>query len=86
MCVLAIFHLAPTTPYLRQLVPCLASPQYDTGQISDIVLMPEFLQRFANSCSDPTNPNSCSFTDVREGLIVALLSIGTLVGALIGAP
>jgi MFS transporter, SP family, sugar:H+ symporter len=58
---------------------------YDTGQISDILLMDDFLLRFAE-CSDPTNPSSCHFTNVREGLIVALLSIGTLFGALFGAP
>ncbi|KAI0808276.1 general substrate transporter [Fomes fomentarius] len=58
---------------------------YDTGQISDILLMPDFLLRFAD-CSNPSDSQSCKFTVVREGLIVALLSIGTLVGALIGAP
>ncbi|KAI6015215.1 general substrate transporter [Pisolithus orientalis] len=30
--------------------------------------------------------DDCAFSDVREGLIVSLLSIGTLVGALMGAP
>lgn len=55
---------------------------YDTGQISDIVLMKDFLLRFA-TC---TTPDDCAFSDVREGLIVSLLSIGTLVGALMGAP
>ncbi|EGN97272.1 hypothetical protein SERLA73DRAFT_183939 [Serpula lacrymans var. lacrymans S7.3] len=58
---------------------------YDTGQISDIVLMPDFLVRFG-SCGTPGVASTCSFSDVREGLIVALLSIGTLVGALAGAP
>nr|VWO99847.1 Uncharacterized protein [Ganoderma boninense] len=53
--------------------------------ISDILLMDDFLLRFAN-CSNPQVASTCSFTDVREGLIVALLSIGTLVGALLGAP
>ncbi|KAI0337288.1 general substrate transporter [Trametopsis cervina] len=57
---------------------------YDTGQISDILLMDDFLLRFA-SCSDRTQVSTCSFSVVREGLIVALLSIGTLVGALLGA-
>ncbi|EIN04111.1 general substrate transporter [Punctularia strigosozonata HHB-11173 SS5] len=58
---------------------------YDTGQISDILLMDDFLQRFA-TCSDRAVASTCSFSVVREGLIVALLSIGTLVGALLGAP
>ncbi|KAI0321540.1 general substrate transporter [Amylostereum chailletii] len=58
---------------------------YDTGQISDILLMKDFLQRFAQ-CGDRADVSTCSFSTVREGLIVALLSIGTLIGALIGAP
>lgn len=53
---------------------------YDTGQISDIVTMPDFLQRFA----DTTVNGELKFSNVREGLIVGMLSIGTLVGALIG--
>ncbi|KIK54365.1 hypothetical protein GYMLUDRAFT_48737 [Collybiopsis luxurians FD-317 M1] len=62
---------------------------YDTGQISDILLMPDFLLRFADCTSGATLDNAtkaCSFTDVRSGLIVSLLSIGTLAGALMGAP
>lgn len=43
--------------------------------------MEDFLNRFGD-CSSGT----CSFSDVRSGLIVGLLSIGTLIGALIGAP
>ncbi|KAF5390495.1 hypothetical protein D9757_005241 [Collybiopsis confluens] len=62
---------------------------YDTGQISDILLMPDFLLRFADCSSNANLSNAttqCTFTDVRSGLIVALLSIGTLAGALMGAP
>ncbi|KAI5121771.1 hypothetical protein M0805_009582 [Coniferiporia weirii] len=55
---------------------------YDTGQISDILLMPDFLQRFGECDAS----GACSFTNVRSGLIVSLLSIGTLIGALCGAP
>ncbi|KAG6844267.1 hypothetical protein H0H87_008303 [Tephrocybe sp. NHM501043] len=58
---------------------------YDTGQISDILLMDDFLLRFA-TCGTPGNVFTCEFTTVRAGLIVSLLSIGTLVGALCGAP
>jgi len=58
---------------------------YDTGQISDILLMKDFLIRFAQ-CGTPGDVSTCKFSTVREGLIVALLSIGTLCGALIGAP
>ncbi|TFK38512.1 general substrate transporter [Crucibulum laeve] len=57
---------------------------YDTGQISDILLMEDFKLRFA-TCSNPVDHNSCEFSTVRAGLIVSLLSIGTLFGALIGA-
>jgi SP family sugar:H+ symporter-like MFS transporter len=58
---------------------------YDTGQISDILLMDDFKQRFA-TCTNPADPSTCVWTTVRSGLIVSLLSIGTLAGALVGAP
>ena len=58
---------------------------YDTGQISDILIMEDFKVRFAQ-CGTPGDVNTCNFSNVRSGLIVALLSIGTLIGALIGAP
>ncbi|KAF8882961.1 general substrate transporter [Infundibulicybe gibba] len=58
---------------------------YDTGQISDILLMPDFLLRFAQ-CATPDDASTCGFSVVRSGLIVSLLSIGTLAGALLGAP
>ncbi|TCD71050.1 hexose transporter hxt1 [Steccherinum ochraceum] len=57
---------------------------YDTGQISDILLMDDFLLRFG-TCTSATDASQCHFSDVRAGLIVALLSIGTLIGALLGA-
>ncbi|THH12759.1 hypothetical protein EW146_g7392 [Bondarzewia mesenterica] len=47
--------------------------------------MDDFLVRFAQ-CGTPGDVSTCAFSTVREGLIVALLSIGTLIGALIGAP
>lgn len=46
--------------------------------------MPDFLVRFG-TCSTPGDASTCHFSIVREGLIVSLLSIGTLIGALIGA-
>ncbi len=58
---------------------------YDTGQISDILIMDDFLLRFAQ-CGTPGDVSTCAFTSVRSGLIVGLLSIGTLIGALMGAP
>lgn len=44
--------------------------------------MPEFLSRFGEMNSD----GAFYFSNVRSGLIVALLSVGTLMGALIGGP
>ncbi|CAI7614126.1 unnamed protein product [Penicillium glandicola] len=55
---------------------------YDTGQISGFLEMENFLQRYGEVQSDGTY----HFTNVRSGLIVALLSIGTLMGALVAAP
>ncbi|KAH6901496.1 monosaccharide transporter [Coprinopsis sp. MPI-PUGE-AT-0042] len=57
---------------------------YDTGQISDILVMDDFRRRFGD-CADYAVVSTCEFTNVRAGLIVALLSIGTLSGALAGA-
>nr|ACO60070.1 putative quinate utilization pathway quinate transporter [Rhizoctonia solani] len=58
---------------------------YDTGQISDILLMDDFLKRFA-TCSDLNDVATCHFNTYIEGLIVSLLSVGTAIGALVGAP
>jgi SP family sugar:H+ symporter-like MFS transporter len=44
--------------------------------------MPDFLRRFGQVNSD----GELYFSTVRSGLIVALLSIGTLIGALVAAP
>ncbi|KAF2262818.1 MFS monosaccharide transporter-like protein [Lojkania enalia] len=55
---------------------------YDTGQISGFLEMEDFLRRFGQRHDDGTP----YFSNVRSGLIVALLSIGTLIGALVGAP
>ncbi|GLB08509.1 hexose transporter hxt1 [Aspergillus tubingensis] len=55
---------------------------YDTGQISGFLEMPNFLQRYGQQHADGTY----YFSNARSGLIVALLSIGTLIGALIAAP
>lgn len=58
---------------------------YDTGQISDILLMDDFKVRFAE-CATTGVATTCRFGTTRPGVIVALLSIGTFVGALFGAP
>jgi hypothetical protein len=46
--------------------------------------MSDFKLRFAH-CNTAGDASTCEFSRVREGLIVSLLSIGTLIGALIGA-
>ncbi|KAF9734901.1 hypothetical protein PMIN01_07804 [Paraphaeosphaeria minitans] len=58
---------------------------YDTGQISGFLAMPDFLQRFGQRHTNGDTPEYY-FSNVRSGLIVGLLSIGTLFGALVGAP
>ncbi|CAK3815546.1 High-affinity fructose transporter ght6 [Lecanosticta acicola] len=55
---------------------------YDTGQISGFLAMPDFLERFGQQHSN----GEYYFSNVRSGLIVGLLSIGTLFGALVGGP
>ncbi|GAA5998918.1 hypothetical protein JCM5350_005490 [Sporobolomyces pararoseus] len=57
---------------------------YDTGQIADFLVMDDFKLRFA-TCTTPGDAASCTFSNVRSGLIVGMLSIGTLFGSLIGA-
>lgn len=46
---------------------------YDTGEISGLVAMPDFIARFGSNGG---------FSNVREGLIVSLLSVGALIGCL----
>ncbi|KAH7105773.1 general substrate transporter [Auriculariales sp. MPI-PUGE-AT-0066] len=59
---------------------------YDTGQISDILIMDDFLERFAQ-CTGTGSPSQvCKFSNAIVGLIVGLLSIGTAFGALFTAP
>lgn len=57
---------------------------YDTGQISGFLEMPNFQARFGDG--DGAASSGHAFSDTRSGLIVGLLSIGTLCGALAGAP
>lgn len=54
---------------------------YDTGQISGFQEMDNYLHRYGEVIK-----GNWAFSDTRAGLIVGLLSIGTLVGALVGAP
>ncbi|GAA94684.1 uncharacterized protein L969DRAFT_87595 [Mixia osmundae IAM 14324] len=55
---------------------------YDTGQISDILVMRDFLERFGET----NTSGGVQFSNVREGLIVGMLSIGSGLGALSQAP
>ncbi|KAF3398393.1 High-affinity fructose transporter ght6 [Penicillium rolfsii] len=54
---------------------------YDTGQISGFLEMQNFLERYG----EPAGDGTYKFSNVRSGLIVGLLSIGTLIGALVAA-
>jgi SP family sugar:H+ symporter-like MFS transporter len=54
---------------------------YDTGQISGFLGMREFQERFGQR--NGNGDGGYHFSNVRSGLIVALLSIGTLMGALV---
>ncbi|KAL1987283.1 hypothetical protein VTN96DRAFT_4311 [Rasamsonia emersonii] len=56
---------------------------YSTGQISGFETMGDFKLRFAQY-NEATH--TYYFSNVRSGLIVGLLSIGTMIGALIAAP
>ncbi|PGH28023.1 hypothetical protein AJ80_00278 [Polytolypa hystricis UAMH7299] len=56
---------------------------YDTGQISGVLEMNDFLRRFGEPNPDGSGYH---FSNVRAGLIVAMLSVGTLIGALVAAP
>ncbi|KAK5719284.1 hexose transporter hxt5 [Elasticomyces elasticus] len=56
---------------------------YDTGQISGFLGMSDFLERYGNFNH---KTGEYYFSNVRVGLIVGLLSIGTLTGALIAGP
>ncbi|KAI1318547.1 general substrate transporter [Xylariaceae sp. FL0255] len=78
-----IFGYAPPVPQHHHINFSLlkTSLSYDTGQIAGFVNMPDFLQRFGENDS-----GTYKFSNVRSGVIVGLLSIGTLFGALIAAP
>ncbi|KAJ5081809.1 Major facilitator superfamily domain general substrate transporter [Penicillium alfredii] len=56
---------------------------YSTGQISGFTTMEDFKNRFAEY-DHATGKHA--FSNVRNGLIVGLLSIGTMIGALVAAP
>ena len=56
---------------------------YDTGQISGFLEMNVFLRRFGQQTTvSQTNPSGYYFTNVRSGLIVALVSLSKIGGGL----
>lgn len=48
--------------------------------------MPDFQERFGQLHTSGPDAGQYYFSNVRSGLIVGLLSIGTLIGALVGGP
>ncbi len=57
---------------------------YDTGVISGIKEMPNWLQTFGYATGNPDTPYA--ITSSTESLVVSILSAGTFFGALAGAP
>ncbi|PWN48394.1 putative HXT5-hexose transporter [Violaceomyces palustris] len=54
---------------------------WDTGQISGLLIMSDFKERFAQG-----PPGEKAFNTWIEGVIVSLLSVGTAFGVMLGAP
>lgn len=54
---------------------------FDTGIIGGLENMPDFQKRFANRHNKTTG--AYSYSPVRNGLIVAIVNIGTLIGSLL---
>lgn len=54
---------------------------YDTGQISGMLVFPDFLRRFGQNEVN----GEYSFDTTIQSLVVSMMSIGTLIGALGGA-
>lgn len=60
---------------------------YDTGVISGVKEMNDWLKTFGFATSDTTNhPNGYMISSSTESLVVSILSAGTFFGALFGAP
>jgi len=57
---------------------------YDTGIISGIIAMDNWLQTFGEATGDPTTPYA--ITSSQQSLVVSILSVGTFFGSLFGAP
>ncbi|KAJ8079497.1 Plasma membrane low glucose sensor [Marasmius tenuissimus] len=59
---------------------------YDTGTISGIKVMPDWLQTFGHPPENGDPNGSYFISSSEESLIVSILSAGTFFGALLGAP
>nr|VWO96985.1 Glucose transporter rco-3 [Ganoderma boninense] len=60
---------------------------YDTGTISGIIQMKDWLSTFGVATTDlKTYPSGYFLPSSRESLVVSILSAGTFFGALLGAP
>ncbi|GJJ11251.1 hypothetical protein Clacol_005483 [Clathrus columnatus] len=66
---------------------------YDTGTISGIIAMPDWLCSFGHPIRDPNGQLifmdgvlQCAITTAQSSLVVSILSAGTFFGALAGAP
>ena len=57
--------------------------RYDTGQISGLLVMTNFKERFGTVMEAD---GTMGFNVWIEGVIVALLSVGTAIGVMVGAP
>lgn len=59
---------------------------YDTGTINGILVMKAFITQFNNGYHDPNHNDMLAISPSQVAIIVAILSLGTAVGALLAAP
>jgi len=59
---------------------------YDTGIINGIIAMNDWTHTFGRPMPTATNPAAYGITSSTQSLVVSILSAGTFVGALCGAP
>ena len=59
---------------------------YDTGIINGVIAMNDWTHTFGHPMPTATNPAAWGITSSTQSLVVSILSAGTFVGALLGAP